>query len=158
MIALLYSSGIRKDELINLKLSDVDSERMVIRVRNGKGNKSRDTILSQRALFLLRDYLKTHPKPTEYVFESLESGKPYSATSINKVVARASQKARITKQITVHSLRHAFATHLLEQGANVKQIQYLMGHQSLKSTMVYLHLATVSTAKLTSPLDITLPN
>ena len=154
LIALMYSSGIRRDELINLRLSDIDSDRMVIRVRNGKGNKSRDTILSPKALTLLRDYFKTsNNKPKEYVFESIIPGKPYSASSMRNVIEKAVCQSNIKKAVTIHSLRHAFATHLLEQGANIKQIQHLMGHQSLSSTMVYLHLVSVTTSKIISPLD-----
>lgn len=155
IIALLYSSGIRRDELINLQLKDIDSKRMVIRINLGKGNKSRDALLSANALKLLRLYYQTfHPKPTKYIFEA--GGKPgstYSASSICKVVKRAAEKVGIQKKVSTHTLRHSFATHLLEQGANLKLIQRLLGHTSLRTTMVYLHLAKLAPS-VKSPFDL----
>lgn len=154
IIAVLYSSGIRRDELINLRLSDIDSERMVIRVVNGKGNKSRDTLLANKTLQLLQQYYScTFPKPIRYVFEA--GGKPgqtYSPTSVSRIIKRAAQRAKIKKNIYPHSLRHAFATHMLEDGANLKLIQKLLGHSSLRSTMVYLHLAAIDPS-VKSPFD-----
>jgi site-specific recombinase XerD len=155
IIALLYSSGIRRDELVHLQLKDIDSKRMVIRINLGKGNKSRDALLSTNALTLLRLYYQTfYPKPIKYVFEA--GGKPgatYSASSINKVVKRAAEKVGVKKIISTHTLRHSFATHLLEQGANLKLIQRLLGHTSLRSTMVYLHLARLDSS-VKSPFDL----
>ena len=141
-------------ELINLGLRDIDSTRMRIRVVHGKGNKSRDTLLAEKTLHLLRNYYKfIQPKPLLYVFEAGWSrGKPYSASSVRKIVKRAAAKAGIKKDISPHSLRHAFATHLLEQGTNLKVIQKLLGHTSLRSTMVYLHVAAIDDS-LKSPLD-----
>ena len=154
IIALLYSTGMRRDELLNLKLCDIDSNRMVIRITNGKGNKSRDTLLAEKTLLLLRDYyIHSHPKPITYVFEG--GGKPgqsYSGSSVRKIVQRAAARAGIKKTIFPHSLRHAFATHMLEQGANLKLIQKLLGHSSLRSTMVYLHLAAIDPS-VKSPFD-----
>ena len=154
IMALLYSSGMRIDELINLRLCDIDSTRMVIRVANGKGNKSRDTLLATKTLELLRCYYtNTHPKPIKYVFEGGgRPGKPYSSTSIGKIVKRATSRAGIKKNVHPHSFRHAFATHMLEQGANLKLIQKLLGHSSLSSTMVYLHLAAIDPS-VKSPFD-----
>lgn len=154
ILALLYSSGIRRHELLNLELRDIDPDRMVIRVNQGKGNKTRDTLLSVKALLLLRSYYKhTHPRPVRYLFESSKPSKAYSAESVNKIVKRASLRAGIKKEVSPHSLRHAFATHLLEQGTNLKVIQRLLGHGSLRSTMVYLHLASIDPSSVTSPLD-----
>ena len=154
VIALLYSTGMRREELVNLRLCDVDSDRMVVRITNGKGNKSRDTLLAVKTLKLLRNYYThSYPKPTKYVFEGRgRSEKPYSATSVEKIVKRAAGKAGIKKNIHPHSLRHAFATHMLEQGANLKLIQKLLGHSSLSSTMVYLHLAAIDPS-VKSPFD-----
>lgn len=152
IIAVLYSAGLRREELLNLKIRDIDSNRMLIRVRNGKGNKSRDTLLAQNTLELLRNYYRIY-HPVEYLFESFRPGVPYSATSVEKVVQRASQRAGITKHIYPHSLRHAFATHLLEQGTNLKVIQKLLGHTSLRSTMIYLHLAKTDYNDVISPFD-----
>jgi site-specific recombinase XerD len=155
IIAVLYSSGVRREELINLKISDIDSDRMLIRVRNGKGNKSRDTLLAHSTLEILRTYYcQYHPK--EYLFESYRPGVAYSATSVEKVVQRAVQKAGVTKHIYPHSLRHTFATHLLEQGTNLKVIQKLLGHTSMRSTMIYLHLAKTDYNDVKSPFDQTM--
>jgi integrase/recombinase XerD len=155
IIAILYSSGLRREELLNLKIRDIDSNRMLIRVRNGKGNKSRDTLLAQNTLELLRNYYRKY-HPVEYLFESFRPGIPYSGTSVEKVVQRAVQRAGVTKHIYPHSLRHAFATHLLEQGTNLKVIQKLLGHTSMRSTMIYLHLAKPDYTDVRSPLDYTM--
>ena len=154
IIAVLYSSGMRLNELLNLCLCHVDSDRMMIRIGNGKGNKSRDTLLAAKTLKLLRNYYAhTYPKPIRYVFEGRgKPGQPYSATSVEKVVKRATARAGIKKAIHPHSLRHAFATHMLEQGVNLKLIQKLLGHGSLRSTMVYLHLAAIDPS-VKSPFD-----
>lgn len=155
IMALLYSSGMRRDELINLQIKDIDSKRMVIRINLGKGNKSRDVMLSTKALELLRLYYKIHfPKPIKYVFEG--GGKPgetYSASSINKIIKKAAKKIGVKKNVHIHTMRHSFATHMLEQGANLKVIQRLLGHTSLKSTMVYLHLAKIDPS-VQSPFDL----
>lgn len=154
ILAVLYSSGIRINELINLKLIDIDSTRMVIRVVNGKGNKSRDTLLAVKTLQLLREYYQCcHPKPLKYVFEGGNKPEsPYSASSVRRIIKRSAEQLGIQKNISPHSLRHAFATHMLEQGANLKLIQKLMGHSSLSSTMVYLHLAAIDPS-VKSPFD-----
>jgi len=155
IIAVLYSTGIRRDELLNLKLSDIDSRRMVVRVSSGKGNKARDTLLAAKTLELLRAYyISACPKPVKYVFEGgRKHGQPYSGTSVGKIIKRATATAGIKKHIYTHSLRHAFATHMLEDGANLKLIQKLLGHSSLRSTMVYLHLAAIDPS-VKSPFDL----
>lgn len=153
IIAVLYSTGMRMNELLQLRLVDIDSKRMVVRISNGKGNKARDTLLAKKTLKLLRDYyLFAAPKPSIYVFEGGGIANPYSATSVGKIVKRATAKAGIKKHIHAHSLRHAFATHMLEQGSNLKLIQKLLGHGSLRSTMVYLHLAAIDPS-VKSPFD-----
>ena len=152
IIALLYSTGVRREEFLNLRISDIDPDRMLVRVRNGKGNKARDTLLAQNTLKLLRDYYH-FSRPREYLFESYRPGVAYSATSVKNVVRRAAQRAGIAKHICIHSLRHAFATHLLEEGTNLKVIQKLLGHTSLRSTAIYLHLAKVDFNNVHSPLD-----
>ncbi len=154
ILAVLYSTGMRRDELLNLCLCNIDSDRMVVRISNGKGNKSRDTLLAVKTLKLLRNYYThAYPKPIKYVFEGGgKPGQPYSATSVEKIVKRAAARAGIKKAIHPHSLRHAFATHMLEQGANLKLIQKLLGHSSLRSTMVYLHLAAIDPS-VKSPFD-----
>jgi len=142
------------NELLQLRLVDIDSKRMVVRISNGKGNKARDTLLAEKTLKLLRDYyLYAAPKPSVYVFEGWKIACPYSASSVGRVVKRATAKAGIKKHIHAHSLRHAFATHMLEQGSNLKLIQKLLGHGSLRSTMVYLHLAAIDPS-VKSPFDL----
>lgn len=153
IIAVLYSSGIRLDELLHLRCSDIDSERMLIRVNSGKGNKGRDTILATRTLDLLRNYYRfVWPKPSVWLFEGRQYGSQYSGSSVQKIVKRSAKKAGFTKNISPHSLRHAFATHMLEQGSNLRLIQKLLGHGSLRATMVYLHLAELGPS-VKSPLD-----
>lgn len=154
ILAVLYSTGMRRDELLNLKLTAIDSSRMVIRIVHGKGNKSRDALLAVKTLSLLREYYRIfRPRPLLYVFESgTKPGAPYSATSVTKIVQRAAKREGITKKVHPHSLRHAFATHMLEKGTNLKVIQKLLGHSSLSSTMVYLHLASID-ASVKSPFD-----
>ena len=155
ILALLYSTGVRRAELLHLRLCDIDSNRMVVRVVNGKGNKSRDTLLAEKALNLLREYYAgSYKKPVKYVFEGGgKPGQPYSGSSVGKIVKRAASLAGIKKTIFPHSFRHAFATHMLEQGANLKLIQKLLGHRYLGSTMVYLHLAAIDPS-VKSPLDL----
>ena len=154
ILAMLYSTGMRREELMNLKLSDIDSSRMVIRINLGKGNKSRDALLAVNTLTLLREYYRIfRPKPLVYVFESRSNpGQPYSPTSIAKIVSRAAEHEGITKKVHPHSLRHAFATHMLERGTNLKVIQKLLGHSSLSSTMIYVHLAAIDPS-IKSPFD-----
>ena len=153
-IIVLYSTGMRMDELIHLKIADIDSKRMLIRIARGKGNKSRDVMLSESALVLLRMYYTVfYPKPIIYVFEA--GGQPgalYSRTSVTKIVKSAAKRAGITKPIYPHSLRHAFATHLVEQGVNLKLIQQLLGHASIQSTMLYLRLLAIDSS-FKSPFD-----
>jgi len=155
ILAMLYSTGMRREELLNLRLVDVDRDRMIIRITHGKGNKSRDALLAQKTLELLIAYYQSaYPKPTTYVFEGAgQPGQPYSATSVGKIVKRARLKSGIKKVVSPHSLRHAFATHMLEQGTNLKLIQKLLGHSSMSSTMVYLHTAAIDPS-VKSPIDL----
>lgn len=140
ILSLLYSSGLRRSELINLKIKDIDSERMQIKIHQAKGKKDRITLLSQTVLNDLRSYYKVH-KPSVYLFESPIVGKPYSPSSILKIVKNSATKAGITKSVTPHMLRHSFATHLLEQGIDLRVIQVLLGHNSTKTTEIYTHVA-----------------
>lgn len=155
IIALLYSSGIRREELLHLQLTDIDSKRMLTRITLGKGNKSREVLLAENTLKLLREYYQRfYPKPAQYVFEAGgQPGHPYSASSVGKIIKQAAKKAGIKKKVTAHTLRHSFATHMLEQGANLKLIQRLLGHTSLRSTMVYLHLTKMDPS-VKSPFDL----
>jgi site-specific recombinase XerD len=140
IISLLYSSGLRRGELLVLKLTDIDSKSMLIKVRQAKGNRDRYTILNQSVLNNLRKYYRIH-KPKIYLFESIEPGKKYSPASVLKIVTQAAKKAKIGQSVHPHMLRHSFATHLLEEGVDLRYIQVLLGHQSSKTTEIYTHVA-----------------
>lgn len=153
LLALAYSSGIRREEAQQLKPANIDSSRMQVHVTNGKGRKDRYTILSKKALELLRTYYKA-VRPSVYLFETgQKKGSCLSASSLDKIVKRSAEKAGIRKRISFHTLRHSFATHLLEKGANIKLIQKLLGHSSIRTTMIYLHIANVEPGSIASPLD-----
>jgi len=153
IISLAYSSGLRKGELQMLKPADIDSGRQQIRVRNGKGQKDRYTLLSLKMLEKLRAYYKTH-RPKEYLFESsYKPGTPLALTTLHRIVKLAAERAEIKKCVSFHTLRHCFATHMLENGVNLRIIQQLMGHTSLKTTAIYLHVANIDPHKVTSPFD-----
>jgi len=152
IVSLLYSAGLRRSELLNLKLENVDSKRMLIRVEAAKGNSDRYTLLSKTLLKDLRTYFKQW-KPSIYLFEG-PSGNQYSAASIVKIVQRASQKSGIRKNVTPHMLRHSFATHLLENGTDLRYIQVLLGHKSSKTTEIYTHVATNVFLQIKNPLDL----
>jgi len=152
IIKLLYGAGLRLSELINLKLTDINSQDMLIYIRKAKGNKDRVVMLSESLLKDLRDYFMLY-KPREYLFEGQRGGM-YSDKSVQNVVRDAARKAGIKKKITPHTLRHSFATHLLEAGTDIRYIQQLLGHQSIKTTEVYTHITDVSKSNIKSPLDM----
>lgn len=152
IVSLLYSAGLRRSELLNLKLEDIDSKRMVITVKHGKGNKDRLTILSPTVLADLRIYYKEWG-PKTYLFESPKRGK-YSPASIIKIIKNAAKKGRIRKNITPHMFRHSFATHLLENGTDLRYIQVLLGHSSTRTTEVYTQVAIHNIKTIISPIDI----
>ncbi len=151
ILTVIYSAGLRISELINLKIKDIDSERKQIRVEQSKGKKDRYTILSQKTLNLLRTYFKAY-KPKEYLFEGQEGGK-YSPRSIQAFFQEICKKVGIKKKISVHTLRHSFATHLLENGTDLRYIQVLLGHESTKTTEIYTHVTTKGFDQIKSPLD-----
>lgn len=152
IICLLYSAGLRRGELLNLKLEDIDIKRMVILVRNGKGGKDRLTILSKSVLNNLREYFKKW-KPKTYLFEG-EEGKQYSGTSVNRVIQGASKRARIKKRVSAHTFRHSFATHLLENGTDLRYVQVLLGHSSAKTTEIYTQVAIHNIKVIKSPIEL----
>ena len=152
IISLLYSSGIRRGELLDLKITDIDSERMLIRVNCGKGKKDRITLLSNNLLIDLRNYYLEY-KPKVYLFEGPGHTR-YSSTSVLKIVTRAARLACIQKKVTPHILRHSFATHLLEGGTDLRYIQVLLGHHSSRTTEIYTHVATNGFNKIQNPLDL----
>ena len=151
IVSLFYSSGIRLQELLNLKLEDIDSKRMVINIIEGKGGKDRVTMLSESVLVDLRKYF-IEWKPKKYLFEGSAS-KKYSNTSISKLIHRASKKAGIRKRVTPHILRHSFATHLLEAGVDLRYIQTLLGHSSTTTTEIYTQVAIKHLIAIQNPLD-----
>ncbi|UZS00310.1 tyrosine-type recombinase/integrase [Chondrinema litorale] len=151
ILYMLYAGGLRISELINLKITDIQSERSLILVRNGKGGKDRTTLLSKKMLTLLREYYRIY-RPEYWLFES-PNRKNYSASSIRKVMKRALKRAKITKQASPHTLRHSFATHLLERGTDLRYIQNLMGHGSSKTTERYTHITKKGVDGIVSPLD-----
>ena len=152
IVSLLYSAGLRRSELLNLKITDIDSKRMVITVRNGKGYKDRLTILSKAVLEDLRLYYKTY-KPTYFLFEG-KKGIQYSETSLVNIIKYASKRSGIRKKVTPHMLRHSFATHLLENGTDLRYIQVLLGHNSTRTTEVYTQVAINNIKAIKSPIEL----
>ncbi|KQC12099.1 MAG: integrase [Desulfuromonas sp. SDB] len=151
ILMLIYSAGLRRSELFNLSISDIDSERMVINIKGAKGKKDRISLLSENLLTLLRDYYKKY-KPEKYLFEGQNGGK-YSPTSVANILKKAALKAGIRKTVTPHMLRHSFATHLLEQGTDLRYIQELLGHNSSKTTEIYTHVSKKAIDKIRNPID-----
>ncbi len=151
LISLIYGSGLRIKEALNLKLSDIDSKRMRVRINQGKGRKDRYSILSKSLLDILRLYYQEY-KPSEYLFEGQFGGK-YSTTSAGKVLRHAIEKSGVIKRGGLHSLRHSFATHLLESGTDIRYIQELLGHSSSTTTEVYTHVSNRYIENIISPLD-----
>lgn len=154
IIMLAYSSGLRRNELLNLLPQDIDSERMQVRVQQGKGRKDRYTLLSEKTLKILRLYYQDE-RPRKYLFEPHHRrGQPLSETTLANIVKNKLKIAGIHKAVSFHTLRHTFATHLLEQGVNLRLIQQFMGHTSLKTTAIYLHLSKPNPCSILSPLDL----
>ncbi len=152
MLMTAYSAGLRVSELVGLGQKHIDSSRMVIRVEQGKGKKDRYTILSQKLLNELRIYYKAF-RPVNWLFPAKNSIRHISISSVQKIYYRAKQKAGITKGKGIHTLRHCFASHLLEAGYDVRRIQILMGHRSLSTTMAYLHVSSKGLGMVKSPFD-----
>lgn len=153
ILVVIYSSGFRISELLNLKINDIDSKRMLIHIKGSKGRKDRLVILSEVALKMLRQYYIDY-KPKTWLFEGANSGK-YSASSCRSILKRAVLKAGIKKHVTLHTLRHSFATHLLESGTDIRYIQSLLGHNSSRTTEIYTHVSQTHLQKIKSPLDLT---
>ncbi len=152
LLALIYSSGLRISEAINMKIIDIDSQRMLIHIKNAKGKKDRYTLLSTKVLGLLREYYTIY-KPKSFLFEG-QSGDQYSSRSAQSVLQQSAKKAGITRLISLHTLRHSFATHLLESGTDLRYIQDLLGHSSPKTTMIYTHVSSTSLKKIINPFDM----
>lgn len=152
LLMLIYSAGLRVGESVRLKIGDIDGERKMIHLRGAKGKKDRYTLLSDHVLEALRRYYRAY-RPREYLFEGQGRRSHLAERSIQAVFQRAVAAAGIRKPITVHGLRHSFATHLLESGIDLRYIQELLGHSSSKTTEIYTHVSRKSLGKILNPLD-----
>lgn len=152
MLSLIYACGLRRSELLHLQPTDIDSKRGIVIIRQGKGKKDRIAPLSDKILVMLRDYYIAY-KPTLWLFEGHIAGEMYSEKSLQSILKKALEKSRITKPVSLHWLRHSFATHLLESGTDLRYIQELLGHNSSKTTEIYTHVSTKSIQQIKSPFD-----
>ncbi len=152
MLSLIYSCGLRSGELLALEPKHIDSKRNIVLLKNSKGKKDRIAPLSPKILELLRSYYLMY-KPVKYLFEGNIVGEPYSEKSLQQVMKQSIQKANIFKPVTLHWLRHSFATHLLESGTDLRYIQELLGHSSSKTTEIYTHVSTKNIQQIRSPFD-----
>ena len=152
LLTTIYATGLRASEALHLQWSDIDSRRKTIRVRQGKGHKDRYLMLSPKLLVLLRRYWKV-AHPATWLFPGALPDRPLSLECLQKAVQRARHSSGLSKRITAHTLRHSFATHLLESGTNIRVIQVLLGHGSLRTTARYTHVTTATLASTRSPLD-----
>ena len=154
MLFTAYSSGLRVSEVATLKLKDIDSQRMQILISRAKGKKDRYVNLSPVLLDILRNYIKgSKPRPTEYLFESDQTNTAYPVRTIQQIFSNAKDKAGIKKDVGIHSLRHSFATHLLEKGTDIRYIKDLLGHFDIRTTERYLHVSKKQLVNIVSPFD-----
>jgi len=152
ILSLIYGCGLRRSEVIMLEPDDIDRDRMLLTVRQSKGFKDRIVPISAKLVAMIDSYQQRY-RPTAYLFEGQHQGDPYSTTSVEKVFRMACDKAGIKKNITLHGLRHSYATHLLESGTDLRYIQELLGHKSSKTTEIYTHVTEKSIQKIRSPFD-----
>lgn len=152
ILMLVYSAGLRVGEVVSLKLTDIDSDRMVIKIEDAKGAKDRYTLLSAITLEQLREFYKIY-KPCKWLFEGVKPGYHITERTVQRVFKNAVHKAGIKKPVTTHSLRHSFATHLLESGTDIRYIQELLGHKNSKTTEIYTHVSKRSIENIVNPLD-----
>jgi len=152
MLSLIYACGLRRGELLNLKPLDVDSKRGLLIIRNAKGKKDRVVPLTTKIIEMLRNYYRLY-KPKVWLFEGVSPGERYSEQSLQSILKQALKKTGITKPVTLHSLRHSYATHLLESGTDLRYIQELLGHRSSKTTEIYTHVSSHYLQKIKSPYD-----
>ena len=154
MLFTAYSSGLRVSEIVNLKIADIDSKRMQILVQRAKGKKDRYVNLSPLLLDILRKYIKEYnPRPRVYLFESEQTLTAYPTLTVQQIFSNAKHKAGIRKEVGIHSLRHSFATHLLDKGTDIKYIKDLLGHFNIKTTERYLHVSKKQLVNIVSPFD-----
>lgn len=152
ILMVIYSGGLRVGEAVRLKVQDIDGERKLIHLRNAKGKKDRYTLLSEAALWQLREYYKLY-KPTEYLFEGGNGRSHLAERSVQHIFERAVESAGVRKAVSVHTLRHSFATHLLERGTDLRYIQEILGHRSSKTTEIYTQVSNKVLGKIVNPLD-----
>ena len=151
ILVLIYSCGLRISELINLKINDIDTQRMLIQIRNSKGNKDRQVQLAEQIHQLIKRYNNEY-NPKQFLFNGLNSFQ-YSTASIQKIIKRAAIKADIRKNVTPHTLRHSFATHLLEDGIDIRYIQTILGHSNIQTTQIYTHVSSRHLKNIKNPTD-----
>lgn len=151
ILMTIYSCGLRLSELLNLKIKDIRSSEKIIRINQSKGNKDRIVSLPDKLLDILRDYYLVY-KPTNYLFEG-EKGNRYSERSVQLVLKKSLANAKIKTEGTVHTLRHSYATHLIQSGIDVRIVQELLGHENIKTTMIYTHITDIDKKRTPSPLD-----
>ena len=152
MLALTYACGLRKSELLSLRITSVDSKRKLLVIKGAKGNKDRVVPLPEGMINMLRSYYVAN-KPKCWLFEGQKYGEKYSETSLQMIFRRAVSKGGIKKAVTLHSLRHSYATHLLENGIDLRYIQELLGHKSSKTTEIYTHVTEKAIEKIKSPFE-----
>ena len=153
ILTTCYATGLRISEAVRLRPTDIDSRRMVIPLEQGKGQRDRYVMLSPTLLELLRDWWRAH-RPTSWLFPGEHGDQPITSHAVREACQRAHRRSRLTKSVTPHALRHAFAVHLLEAGTDVRTIQLLLGHRSLETTARYLRIATTKVCATASPLDL----
>jgi site-specific recombinase XerD len=156
ILSLCYGAGLRISEVLHLKVGDIDSRRMMIRVRQGKGHKDRYVMLSAKLLELLREYWKAQ-RPGTWLFPGRGQDEPLTPSTLQRVCKWAGRDSGLSKVVTPHTLRHSFASHLLEAGADLRTIQLLLGHNSIQTTMVYTHVSPQSILATVSPFDLLPP-
>jgi integrase/recombinase XerD len=152
MLSLIYACGLRRSELLNLKPNNIDSKRGLLIIKEAKGKKDRIAPISDKMIVMLREYYKIY-KPLNWLFEGQNKGEQYTAESLQNVLKQALTKTKITQPVTLHWLRHSYATHLLEAGTDLRYIQELLGHKSSKTTEIYTHVSTKNLQKIKSPFD-----
>ena len=153
IFSLIYSTGIRINEAVNLKITDIDKYRRAIFIKNGKGKKDRYVVLSNKILELLRQYYMEY-RPKVFLFENELTNEQLGERSIQIVFGQVVRQCRLNKTATIHTLRHSFATHLLESGVNIRHIQELLGHSDLNTTMRYTHVRSEALKQVNSPFDL----
>jgi site-specific recombinase XerD len=156
ILMTIYAGGLRASEVVNLKVSDIDSSRMQIRIRDGKNGKDRNVMLSPSLLLVLREYWRIERPGRDWLFPGQAPDKPISTNAVREVCKEAAKKAGISKNTSLHTLRHSFATHLLEAGADIRLVQVLLGHRSLQTTALYTHVSQNTINATESPLEAVL--